>query len=76
MKRGFSFKDHGWLTALAALMVSDPALRHGAAARRLMRPPRLPRWVSHSGRSGPFNRQREEARRRRQIERGILKVSP
>jgi len=33
-----------------------------------------PWWMRHGGRSGPFNREHEAERRRRQIARGMLKV--
>lgn len=73
MRAPFAFRDKGLLAGVLALLASEPGLRRPEAFRRLMRPPRAPRWMRRSGSLGPFNREREAERRRRQMAAGMLK---
>jgi hypothetical protein len=65
------------LVALAAVMAGDPKRRWERRWRVFQERAltlAVPRWIRRSGRNGPFNREQEAERRRRQIVAGILKV--
>jgi hypothetical protein len=72
----FRFRDKATLAALlAALSGMDPKDRPWHLLRhRTSSGPRLPRRLLRTGRPGPYNKDQECARRRRQIAKGMLKV--
>ena len=74
MKPSFGFRDMRMLAALGAMLSLDEESRGRRMSRVHWGPPLLPRWMRRSGRSGPFNREHEAERRRRQIACGMLKV--
>jgi hypothetical protein len=69
------FRDKGLLAGLAVLLALDPASRRERLRNRPWTPPQLPRWMRRMGKPGPYNKDRECARRRRQIAKGMLKVT-
>lgn len=75
MSKAARFRDKGAMARVMAMLALDPETRARRTRQYAKTKSLAPRWSRVFSRPGPFNRDQEAERRRRQIAKGMLKVT-